>query len=62
MRFVYVNHSFERVRDALKQNALIKIAVKRVEERVADSEMPTTKLLLEWEACDHAAVVPAHAG
>jgi hypothetical protein len=80
----YVNHPYARVRDALKQNALIvfqsatktavsraqtvaaelhvdfggigvktdiKIAVKSIEESVADSiSMPTTKLLLEWEA------------
>jgi hypothetical protein len=80
----YVNHPYERVRDALKQNALtvfqsatktaasraqsvaaelhvdfggvgvkteIKIALKSVEERVGDSSsMPSTKLVLEWEA------------
>jgi hypothetical protein len=79
-----VNHPYERVRDALKQNALsvfqsatktaasraqsvaaelhvdfggigvktdIKIGLKSVEEQVADSiSIPTTTLLLEWEA------------
>jgi hypothetical protein len=80
----YVNHPYERVRDALKQNALtvfqsatrtaasraqsvaaelhadfggigvktdIKIGLKSVEEKVADTtSIPTTTLLVEWEA------------
>ena len=80
----YVNHPYDRVRDALKENALtvfrsatktaasraqsvaaelhvdfggigvktdIKIAVKSIQEKVADSaSTPTTRLLLEWEA------------
>jgi hypothetical protein len=80
----YVNHPYERVRDALKHDALtvfqsatktaasraqsvaaelrvdfggvgvktdINIALKGVEEKVVDaSAMPTTRLLLEWEA------------
>jgi len=80
----YVNHPYERVRDALKHDALavfhsatktaasraqsvaaelhvdfggvgvktdINIALKGIEERVADvASMPTMRLLLEWEA------------
>jgi hypothetical protein len=41
----------------------IKIAVKRVEERVADSiSMPTTKLLLEWEAATMPRLFPLMKG
>ena len=80
----YVNHPYERVRDALKLNALkvfqsatktaasraqsvaaelhvdfggvgvktdIRIALKSIEEKAADTvSMPSTRLLLEWEA------------
>jgi hypothetical protein len=80
----YVNHPYERVRDALKHDALtvfqsatktaafraksvaaelhvdfggvgvktdINIVLKSVEEKVADAaSMPSTRLLLEWEA------------
>ena len=80
----YVNHPYERVRDALKQDALkvfqsatktaasraqsvaaelhvdfggvgvttdIRIALKSIEDKAADTvSMPSTRLLLEWEA------------
>jgi len=80
----YVNHPYERVRDALKQDALkvfqsatktaasraqsvaaelhvdfggvgvttdIRIALKSIEDKSADTvSMPSTRLLLEWEA------------
>jgi hypothetical protein len=92
----YVNHPYERVRDALKQNALtvfqsatktaasraqsvaaelhvdlggigvktdIKIGLKSVEEKDADTiSIPTTTLLLEWEAATMPRLFPLMKG
>jgi hypothetical protein len=94
--FDYVNHSYERVRDALKQNALsvfqsatqaaasraqsvaaelhvdfggigvktdIKIDVKGIEEKPADStSTASTRLLLEWEAANLPRLFPLMKG
>jgi hypothetical protein len=92
----YVNHPYDRVRDALKQDAAavfqsatkaaarraesvaaelhvevggvglkadIKIHVKDVQEKAADSHSPpSTKLLLEWEAANMPQLFPLMRG
>lgn len=92
----YVNHPYERVRDALKKDALkvfqaatkeaasraqtvaaalhvdfggigvntdVKIAVKSIEERSADSlSTPSTRLRLEWEAATMPSLFPVMDG
>jgi hypothetical protein len=92
----YVNHAYERVRDALKHDALavfqsatktaasraqsvaaelyvdfggvgvktdIKIALKSLEEKPADAlSLPTTRLLLEWEAATMPRLFPLMKG
>ena len=92
----YVNHPYERVRDALKQNALIvfqsatktaasraqsvaaelrvdfagigvktdiKIRVKSIDENAGSSaSLPTTKLILEWEAAKMPRLFPLMKG
>jgi hypothetical protein len=92
----YVNRPYERVRDALRQNALtvfqsatkaaasraqsiaaelhvdfggigvktdINISVKSIEEKIVDAtSVPTTRLLLEWEAATAPGLFPLMTG